>query len=386
MRKPEMNSVKLKIHRLNISIHQTIQICIYKCFILIFILLLTIPKINVKASEQESTPVSVALEQEIHSTGVVPNENIIMRTDTSAVIDMAMQPGVFTEGSSYPNGENTYEQLKVPTQIIKTGGFYFIVDCYHNQVLYNHQMTTDVEGWKVLTRDVELPHSIASDGNVFLVTDTERNRILVFQWEFSRFRHVQTFTEIGERPHYIEYDRESQSFFVWSSMTGEMYIFKTNLTGTVCLSQVRQLFELENYYVRSFTIMGDKILFPSGTNGYMILADKSTLEVKERYPVTPEIAGMAYATKIGSYYYMTIACDLKADQKKATMIRTTDLTNLSEGIYETVYTQISAVPNGIPYYIDFFDGAFYMTQHNTSKSVVKFQIQNDMIVNTKMMF
>lgn len=358
----------------------------YKCLPLILIMLFAISKITVKASEQESTSVNAPSEQENYSTNLVANENIIVRTDTSAVIDMAMQSGVSVKDASYPNGENTYEQLKVPTQIIKTGGFYFIVDCYHNQVLYNHQMTTDVKDWKVLTRDVELPHSIASDGNVFLVTDTERNRILVFQWEFSRFRHVQTFTEIGKRPHYIAYDWETQSFFVWSSMTGEMYIFKTDLTGTVCFSQVRQLFELENYYVRSFAIMGDKILFPSGTNSYMILADKNTLEVEERYPVTPEIAGMAYAIKIGSYYYMTIACDLKADQKKATMIRTTDLTNLSEGIYETVYAQMSSAHNGIPYYIDYFDGAFYMTQHNTSKSVVKFQIQNDAIVNTKMMF
>ncbi len=383
-----MNSVKLKFHYFNINIHRDSRMCVcaYKCLILILILLLAISKINVKASEQDSTPVSVFPEQEIHSTGAVSNENIIMQTDTSAIIDMAMQLGVSIKDSPYPNGENTYEQLKVPTQIIKTGGFYFIVDCYHNQVLYNHQMSTDAKDWKVLTRDVELPHSIASDGNVFLVTDTERNRILVFKWEFSKFRHVQTFAEIGKRPHYIDYDRESQSFFVWSSMTGEMYIFKTDLTGAVCLSQVRQLFELEDYYVRSFAIMGDKILFPSGTNSYMILADKNTLEVEERYPVTSEIAGMAYAIKIGSYYYMTIACDLKADQKKATIIRTTDLTSLSEGIYETVYAQITSAPNGIPYYIDFFDGAFYMTQHNTSKSVVKFQIQNDTIVNTKMMF
>lgn len=360
------------------------KVHIYKC--LIFTLLLTVTKVDTRASEQRNTSVSELSEQENYSTGMAPNENIVMQTDTSAVIDMAMQLGTSTKGSSYPNGENPYEQLKVPTQIIKTGGFYFIVDCYHNQVLYSHQMSTDVKDWKVLTRDVELPHSIASDGTVFLVTDTERNRILVFRWEFSKFRHVQTFTEIGKRPHYIEYDWESQSFFVWSSMTGEMYIFKTNLTGAVCLSQVRQLFELKDYYVRSFTIMGDKILFPSGTNSYMILADKNTLEVKERYSVTSEIAGMAYAIKIENYYYMTIACDLEANQKKATMIRTTDLTNLSEGIYETVYTQMSSIQNGIPYYIDYFDGAFYMTQHNTSKSVVKFQIQNDAIVNAKMMF
>lgn len=361
---------------------------IYKCLILTFILLLTISEIDARASEQEGIGASVLPVQENYSTDVVyKEESILIRTGTSVVVDMEMQSGVSIKGSPYPNGENTYEQLKVPTQIIKTGGFYFIVDCYHNQILYHNQMSTDIRDWKVLTRDVELPHSIASDGNMFLVTDTERNRILVFQWQFSRFRHVQTFTAIGKRPHYIEYDRETQSFFVWSSMTGEMYVFKTDLmTDMVCLSQIRHIFELKDYYVRSFSIIGDKILFPSGTNSYMILADKNTLAVEERYPVTPEIAGMAYVLNIGKYYYMTVACDLKADQKKATIIRTTDLTSLSVGEYETIYKQISSMPNGIPYYIDYFDGAFYMTQHNTSKSVVKFQIQNDMIVNTKMMF
>lgn len=83
-----MNSVKLKFHYFNINIHRDSRMCVcaYKCLILILILLLAISKINVKASEQDSTPVSVFPEQEIHSTGAVSNENIIMQTDTSAIL------------------------------------------------------------------------------------------------------------------------------------------------------------------------------------------------------------------------------------------------------------------------------------------------------------
>lgn len=347
---------------------------LYKLLILSVILSLVVFKINIRAAEQENDDIA-------------SNDKIVVLTSTSAVIDMAMQPGTYAAGSSQSTKTNNYNFLKVPTQITKAGGFYFIVDCYNNQILYNNRVSLNINEWKVLTRDVELPHSIASDGNMYLVTDTERNRILVFKWEVSSFRLVQSFIGIGKRPHYIVYDSDTQSFLVWSSMTGEMYVFKTDLTtDTVCISQIRQLFELQNHYVRSFSIMGDKILFPSGTNSYMILADKDTLEVVERYPVTPDIAGMAYAVKIENYYYLTVACDLVANQNKATIIRTTDLKSLSTGVYETVYSQICNTTKGIPYYIDFFDEAFYMTQHNTSKSVVRFQVQNDAIVNTRMLF
>ena len=90
-------------------------------------------------------------------------------TDSSSVtiIDMGMKPAVTMQVSTleYENPYNTYEALKVPTQITKQGDYYFIVDCYHNQVIYTKNMGIPLKEWKVMTNDVTLPHAIASDGN-----------------------------------------------------------------------------------------------------------------------------------------------------------------------------------------------------------------------------
>lgn len=303
------------------------------------------------------------------------------------MIDMGMKPAVKMQVSTleYENPYNTYEVLKVPTQITRQGDYYFIVDCYHNQVIYTKNMGIPLKEWKVMTNDVTLPHSIASDGNFYLVADTEKNRILVFEWKNGRFQNTQRLDDIGNRPHYIQYDKETDSFFVWSSMTGDMYILnKAPDTGILCIREVRHIKELGNYYVRSFTIVGNQVIFPSGTNRYMIMVDKNTFEVIGRYPVTSEISGMAYVLPIGGYYYMTVACDAYANQDAATFIRTNDLNSLAEGKYEVIYQYVSN--KGIPYYIDYFNDAFYMTNSGVSKNIWWFQVLNDQITGVNAIY
>ncbi len=303
------------------------------------------------------------------------------------IIDMGMKPAVKMQESTldYENPYNTYETLKVPTQITKQGDYYFIVDCYHNQVIYTKNMGIPLKQWKVMTNDVTLPHAIASDGNFYLVADTEKNRILVFEWKNGRFQNTQRLDDIGIRPHYIQYDKETDSFFVWSSMTGDMYILnKAPDTETLCIREVRHIKELGNYYVRSFTIDGNQIIFPSGTNRYMMIVNKNTFEVLGRYPVTSEISGMAYVLPIGSYYYMTVSCDANANQDAATFIRTNDLNGLAQGKYEVMYQYVSN--KGIPYYIDHFNDAFYMTNSGVSNNIWRFQVLNDQITGVNAMY
>jgi len=308
-------------------------------------------------------------------------------TGTSSIIDMGMQPAsrVKVDAMSYGNPNNSYRTLKVPTQVTRQGNYYFIVDCYHNQVLYSKSMGLGLGEWKVMTKDVTLPHSIASDGNLYLVTDTEANRVLVFEMKNGRFQNTQVLENIGIRPHYIQYDSATDSFFAWSSMTGDMYILnKAPDTGIVCIREIRHVNELGNYYVRSFTMVGNQIIFPSGTNRYMVVVDKNTFEVMGRYPVTPEIAGMAYVLPIQNYYYMTVACDAVADQGAATFIRTTDLNSLASGQYEVIYNYVGNA--GIPYYIDYFNDAFYMTNAGTTKNIWRFQVQDNQMKGLTAMY
>ncbi len=112
---------------------------------------------------------------------------------------------------------NAQATLSIPTYVTKIDNTWFIVDCYHNQVLYydtkadgkteydnagesdnNNESAgvpdddensddfpqVDLTEWHVLPDDPELPmnqpHTIAGDGNVLLVDDTENNRVLVY--------------------------------------------------------------------------------------------------------------------------------------------------------------------------------------------------------------
>ncbi len=121
---------------------------------------------------------------------------------------------------------NSEYTLSVPTYVDKIGDDWFIADCYHDQIIYNDNLTDPVNEWKVLTKDVSQPHTLAGDGEVMLVDDTENHRVLVFEGNNGGYTNTQVFNEIGQRPHFTVYDEDEKAFYVWSSTTGEMYIFK----------------------------------------------------------------------------------------------------------------------------------------------------------------
>ena len=108
---------------------------------------------------------------------------------------------------------NPCSDLSVPTYITKVDDTYFLVDCYHNQVIYNDNLSDPLYEWKVMTDDIDKGHTLASDGAVYLIDDTERHRILVFEKKDDVYVHTQTFNDIGNRPHYIIYDAPTDTFY-----------------------------------------------------------------------------------------------------------------------------------------------------------------------------
>ena len=53
-------------------------------------------------------------------------------------------PDVILEGGSI---QNPYSFLSVPTQITKIGEDYFLVDCYHDQILTSTSLDAPLEEW-----------------------------------------------------------------------------------------------------------------------------------------------------------------------------------------------------------------------------------------------
>lgn len=290
-----------------------------------------------------------------------------------------------TSGVPVQPALNPYSDLSVATYITKIDGLYFLVDCYHNQILYHDNLTDPLKSWLVMTNEIDRGHTIAGDGMVYLADDTENNRILVFEKQNGVFVHTQTFSDIGTRPHYIIYDRPTDTFYAWSSMSGEMYLFRHEPGDSrVYLSEIRSIEQLHDVYVRSFTIIGNEIYFVSG-NSSILRVDLASFKLLEAYPVPDSIAGMIQLTKIQDYYYITVSTDIAGNQDYATILRTRNLSGLAQGDYEDIYGTF--IGGGTPYYISAIDDAFYLTEHRLpGHSVWRFRVENNNLVDVETVY
>jgi hypothetical protein len=302
------------------------------------------------------------------------------------VFDINDQENTFLSPASIPT--NPYPDLSVPTYITKVEDTYFIVDCYHDQVIYHDNLTDPLSKWQVMTNEISKGHTLASDGLVYLVDDTENNQILVFEKKEGVFYHTQTFTEIGSRPHYIIYDQNTQTFYALSSMSGEMYLFRHDPDDSrMHLTKIHQIEQLAGTYVRSFTISGNDIYFVSGILGSpaILQADLDTFEIRKTYPVPDSMAGMVQLTIAENHYFITISTDINGNQDYATMVHTDDLSKLIEGKYEDVYECF--IGGGTPYYVTFIDNSYYLTEHRIPEhSIWRFKITDGSISHVETLY
>jgi hypothetical protein len=285
---------------------------------------------------------------------------------------------------------NFFPALSVPTYVTKVEDTYFIVDCYNNQIIYHDNMTDPLSQWKIMTNNITQAHTMASDGTVYLIDDTENNRILIMEKDVNDngetvFVPTQYFYNVGDRPHYIIYDEYTDTFYAWSSQSGEMYLFRRKEGGSdVYLTEIRSIPTLSGVYVRSFTIMEDSVLFVSG-NSTIIEADLYTFEIKKEYPVPAEMAGMIQITPIQDYYYITISTDAAGNQDYATMLRVKDLSDLEKGDYEDVYSNF--IGGGTPYYITQIDDLYYLTEHRLpGHSIWSFRVIDNEITDVTALY
>ena len=277
--------------------------------------------------------------------------------------------------------------MNVATYLTKIGDTYFLADCYHDQIIYHDNLTDPLTEWKILTDDVHYAHTIAGDGTVLLVDDTENNRLLAFTGQGEGYIQSKVFENTGMKPHFVQYDAKREQFLAWSSITGEMFYLKRNSdTNELYIDKKLQIPELYGIYVRSFTIMEDEIYLVSGhNNGQIICADIDTLAVKKSYTVPGEIAGMVQLVKIQDYYYITVSTDNTENQDYATIIRCDSLEDLSAGIYEDVYGSFG-VSGGTPYYITQIDGRYYMAHHRTAQNIIAFDVIDNEICNVEVIY
>ncbi len=295
--------------------------------------------------------------------------------------------------SSYERIANYDNVLSVPTYVTKVGDYYFIVDSYHNRVIYSYDLSAPLNEWYIMCSEATQPHTMASDGEVYLIEDTENNRVLVYELINGCFLNTQVIYKIGDRPHFTYYDEKSDTFYVWSSNTGELYCFRHTPDSTrLYLTDVRTIDKLSGLYVRSFSIIDGDIYFVSGTSadapqGEILVCDLDTLKVKKSYPVPGQLAGMVQITKIDKMFYITVSTDIYGNQDYADLVRTSSLDNLASGQYESIYEEYF-IGGGTPYNISRIEDTYYLTEHRLQgHSIWSFQVEkNGLIRNVKTLF
>lgn len=109
----------------------------------------------------------------------------------------------------------SWRNVAAATHFARHFGFWFVVDHWHQRVIFNRTLDPCLSRWKELPGRLNGPHSIASDGKVLVVDSTDDNSVFIytpkakFGWTLS-----QVISNLWQRPHRVIFDRRISSFLV----------------------------------------------------------------------------------------------------------------------------------------------------------------------------
>ncbi|MBO2944785.1 ATP-binding cassette domain-containing protein [Paenibacillus sp. F411] len=267
------------------------------------------------------------------------------------------------------------DKLYTPTHITKHSSHYFIVDCWHHRVIYNNNLTEPISNWRAFRGDFNNPHSLATDGEVFLVEDTENNAIKVFRKRGTTFIESQTIQGVGIQPNKIVYDSVYERFYGIAASSQQVFVLK-NTDKQVKIEKIVKLKSLEKSYVRSISLINGELFLVSGP-GKIIVVKSSDLSFDNvaEYKVPFELQGMNDIIKAGSYYYISVYQNGSADIAPR-LIRARDLSKL-ETENEDIYDQLKL--KGVPYSLSHIDDRVFLTEIDAYTSIKSFAVKEDII-------
>ena len=151
-------------------------------------------------------------------------------------------------------GKGFRARLYTPTFIDKLNGRYFIVDCWHHRIIHASDLNTPLVRWQALDEDIAGPHSIATDGVLYVAEDTGRHGLRAYrETARGRFERVQEVSGVGIRPHRTVFDARHQQFLVVGSGDQSIHLLE-NRDGTLVRILEKRIPELGTQYCRSITL------------------------------------------------------------------------------------------------------------------------------------
>lgn len=152
-------------------------------------------------------------------------------------------------------------RLYTPTQIVELDGQYFIIDCWHHRIIYSDNLHLPISQWKVLDDQLSGPHSIASDGDLFVSENTGNNSIVTYRKvSEAEFRKHEEIPNVGKRPHRTIYDFVSRLFYVVSGNDQGLHIFE-KIGGALRKIGFCSFPQFSGQYIRSITLHRNRLYF-----------------------------------------------------------------------------------------------------------------------------
>lgn len=285
------------------------------------------------------------------------------------------------EKSQRINEKDTYgNYLYSPTYTTKLGGLYFIVDCWHHRVIYSPDLHQKIAKWEILDDTLQGPHSIASDGEVYIVDDTDHGEICVYRKKEEGFAKVQTVYGLGFRPHKCIYDKKRKCFYVLLSSSCEIAVLR-NENGEVRIEDILKI-ETDSWYARSIKLIDDK-LFAVCRNGciYELELDSSLLKVINQYKLPEKYAGMNDIEKVGCSYYISVYTDL-AGKYMPGLIRMRKLCDPDS--IEDITERLGI--KGVPYFFSHIDGRICITEIDSCSRIVTYLEEGEELKDAKILY
>jgi hypothetical protein len=264
------------------------------------------------------------------------------------------------------------DRLNLPTHVEKIDDLYFIVDCYNNRVIYSDNIETPIPQWKRFGEDVPMswPHSIASDGEYYLVDDSYAHRVLVFKKSGNNFKFHSSFDDIAKTPHRVIYDNKSDAFYVHGAWSQSITKIKM-IDGVLKKLYTKQMPFMKGTYSRSVHIIDNLMYFISGPHKiHAVNYLDDSYEIKNTFPIPSGFESMNDLIKVGNAYYLTAS---KGHDKNHKIVRCESL--LLPESCTSLYSDFDL--KGNPYYFSEFDEHIFMTEIGRANDILKLKISGN---------
>jgi len=272
-----------------------------------------------------------------------------------------------TSGLDIGGGEPYTHRLYTPTWITKISELYFIVDCWHHRIIYSNEADRPIGEWKTLDDDLAGPHSIVSDGSIYVAEDTGRHRLRVYVRGASGFEIRQIVAGVGNRPHRVRYESGSKLFYAVGSIDQSIHIFR-NVDDRLRRVRSKTIAELNGQYTRSITIRDGNLYFVGADDIVTCRILDEDVEYISRLPLAAAYRGS------NDLYFLPDGSGLFAStpQKLYYFKR---LEELSAGNA----VDVSRIVRGTPYYIDCFDGGLWIPEITEYSRIVRYGISGSSV-------